>query len=132
MTLRNLIVISLVLVGASIFSNKTANAQACEVWGAVRVDYGNSPADAEIAEQLVVALQNAGVNAGKMKEFYPDPPGTNSLTFDRTMSNFKACSVQLLHDIIVSSQGAAFLDDAVGEGINTRGITMLIRVHGSE
>lgn len=132
MAFRTLIVMSLMLVSASMFSSKNVSAQTCEVWGAVRVDYGNSPADAEIAEQLVVALQNAGVNAGKMKGSYPDPPGTNSLTFDRTMTNFKPCSVQLLHDIIAGSQGAGFLDDAVGEDINTRGVTMLIRVHGSE
>jgi len=132
MTKKNLLAISLMLVGASLFFSNPVDAQECEVWGAVRVDYGTSSADAEIAEQLVVALQNAGVNAGKMKEFYPDPPGTNSLTFDRTMSNFKACSVQLLNQIIVSSQGAEFLDEAVGEGIDTRGITMLIRVYGSE
>jgi hypothetical protein len=132
MTKKNLVAISLMLMCASTFFSNPVSAQECEVWGAVRVDYGTSSADAEIAEQLVVALQNAGVNAGKMKEFYPDPPGTNSLTFDRTMSNFKACSVQLLNQIIVTSQGADFLDEAVGEGIDTRGITMLIRVYGSE
>ena len=115
MTKKNLVAISLMLMCASTFFSNPVSAQECEVWGAVRVDYGTSSADAEIAEQLVVALQNAGVNAGKMKEFYPDPPGTNSLTFDRTMSNFKACSVQLLNQIIVTSQGADFLDEAVGE-----------------